>query len=111
MVMSWDLSVNKINDNYSSILNVNGQQTGFSCLNKLAGNDSVLFIIYDELLNGINHTLHKGDTLFLLSKTLTRVKTKWKALNPMLAEFYPEECECFVFRGTNRNNNTLDTNK
>ena len=111
MVMSWKLSVDKINDKYSSILNVNGQQTGFSCINKVIGNDSTLFIIYDQLLDGINHTLIKGDTLFALSKTVTRVKTKWKALKPILAEFSPEECECFVFTGTNANKNILNTNK
>lgn len=111
MVMSWDLSIHRVNDKYSSILNVNGQQTAFSCQNKLIGNDSTLFIIYDQLLNGNIPTLDKGDTLFVLSKSFIRMTTKWRTLKPILSEFSPDECECFAFAGTNTNNNILNTNK
>ena len=111
MVMSWDLSVTKINDMYNSILNVNGQQTGFSCLNNLKGNDTTLFVIYNELLSGVNQTLRKGDTLFILSKNVAGIKTKWNRLEPILSEFVPTECKCFVFTGTNEDKNILRTNK
>jgi Family of unknown function (DUF5991) len=108
MVMNWDLSVDKINDKYSAILNVNGQQKSFAVFNNLAGNDSVLFIICESTLNGVNEPLQPGDTLFSLLKiTSRRIRTRWGSLQPILSESKPEECSCFIFTGTNKNNNTL----
>lgn len=108
MVMGWDLSVNKLNDRYSSILNVNGQQTGFSLLCDLYGNDSSLFVIYKERLSGESGKFYKGDTLFSFSrKNKNLVTTRWAALEPRLAEHPPAECICFRFTGTNQNNNSL----
>ncbi|MFC0776230.1 DUF5991 domain-containing protein [Terrimonas alba] len=107
MVMSWDLSVNKIDKFYKAILNVNGQQTTFSLLNDLKGNDSTLYVIYDQSLSGRDPNLQKGDTLFVLSKAAIGIKTKWSELSPILSEQPPKECNCFVFAGVNENNNTL----
>ena len=108
MVMNWDLSVNKINDSYTAILNVNGQQTSFAVFNFLAGNDTTLFIIYDSTLDGIDQAFKKGDTLFSLSRiTARRISTRWGTLQPILSESAPQECSCFVFTGINKDNNTL----
>ena len=107
MVMTWNLSANKIDNKYNAILNVTGQQTDFSFLNNLNGNDTTLFVIYDESLSGISQGFHKGDTLFTLSKLATGLQTKWHGLSPILSEQAQKQCNCFVFTSTNENNNTL----
>ena len=107
MVMTWDLSVNKIDNVYKAILNVTGQQTVFSLLSNLKGSDTTLVVIYEESLPGINQEFQKGDTLFTLSKVATGINTKWIGLSPMLSEQAPKQCSCFVFTGTNENNNTI----
>jgi hypothetical protein len=107
MVMSWNLSVNKIDNFYKAILNVNGQQTAFSLVTDLKGNDSTLYLIYDQTLSGTEHNLKKDDTLFILSKSATRIKTKWKELSPILSDQPPKDCNCFAFTGVNKDNNTL----
>jgi hypothetical protein len=107
MVMEWDLSVNKIDKNYSAILNVNGQQTGFSLFNNVAGNDSSLFIIYESTLGGAGNVFKSGDTLFSLHKKGAYIKTHWGMLAPILSETAPKEGRCFIFTGTDINNNTI----
>jgi len=107
MVMDWDLSVNKIDNLYKAILNVNGQQTTFSLLNDLKGNDTTLFVTYDKSLSGTDQKFQKGDTLFVLLKATMGIRTKWTRLSPILSEQAPKECICFVFAGANENNNTF----
>jgi len=107
MVMEWDLSVNKIDKNYSAILNVNGQQTSFSMFNNVDGNDSALFVIYESTLDGRKDIFKKGDTLFSLHKKGVYIKTSWNMLAPILSETAPKEGRCFIFTGTDKNNNTL----
>ena len=108
MVMHWELSVTKLNEDYSSILNVNGQQTAFSLLCNAEGSDASLFIVYKERLAGVSQEFHKGDTLFSFSRQNKNVvTTKWAAMQPILNEHPPAECICFRFNGTNQNNNSL----
>jgi uncharacterized protein DUF5991 len=107
MMMEWNLTVNKIEDKYNTILNVNGQQTSFSLFNTIAGNDSVLYIIYDYKIEGMQEAFKKGDTLFSLQKAGAYLKTRWAAIQPILTENPPVECRCFIFRGRNKDNNTL----
>ena len=107
MVMLWDLSITKVNGICKAIVNVNGQQTSFSLLANIRGDNHTISIIYDQLLQGSDEKIRKGDILFTLSGTSEKLMTKWATLEPRLSEKFPKECSCFSFAGTNANNNIL----
>jgi hypothetical protein len=105
--MDWELDVYKIGKIYKAQLNVNGDQANFSLFNDLAGNDTVLHVIYNQPADSTGHILQKGDTLFSLLKNGVVINTRWGALEPMLLESSPKQCRCFKFIGKDKNNNTI----
>jgi hypothetical protein len=105
--IEWSLSVNKINKIYKAILNVRSDQTGFSISCDLSGDTHDLFVKYESALSGKFKNLQKGDTLFILSKVSNRIKTKWRNMYSELYSKTATECNCFIYAGTNKNNNTI----
>ena len=96
MVMEWTLAINKNNDTYQAVLEVNGQQTYIRLLTDIAGDSDEIAIIYNSLIDGSSQKLKKGDTLFTLSRTTDKIDTRWFALEPRLLESPPKECSCFM---------------
>jgi hypothetical protein len=96
MVMEWELSITEKKDSCQGVLDVNGQQTYMKLLTAVSGDSNAVAISYNRLIDGLDYGLKKGDTLFILSKVAGKIITKWKALEPRLAEMPPRECNCFI---------------
>jgi hypothetical protein len=95
MTMMWAFSINKVNDSYQGVLEVNGQQTFIKILADISGDTNSIALTYHKVMDGSDENLKKGDTLFLLFRNEDKIKTKWMALEPRLAENPPKECDCF----------------
>ncbi len=96
MVMDWELSLEKHENVFNGILEVNGQQTFIKLLTEISGNTNEISVIYEKLIEGSDVNLKKGDTLFILSKQSGKFITKWRHLEPRLPEISPRECNCFI---------------
>lgn len=96
MVMEWTLSIYKNSDTYQGVLEVNGQQTYIKLLTDIVGDSNAIAITYNNLIDGSNQNLKKGDTLFILSRKVDKLNTTWFALEPRLLENPPKECNCFM---------------
>ncbi|MFN8295007.1 MAG: DUF5991 domain-containing protein [Chitinophagales bacterium] len=96
MVMDWELAIEKHENVFNGILEVNGQQTFIKLLTNISGDTNEISVIYEKLIDGSNVNLKKGDTLFILSKQSDKLVTKWRHLEPRLPEISPRECNCFI---------------
>lgn len=103
MVMGWTLSININGDTCQGLLEINGQQTYIKLLTNITGDTNAIAITYNNLIDGSDENLKKGDTLFMLSRSADKLKTKWFALEPRLLENPVKECNCFIrTRNSNR---------
>ena len=69
MTMEWTLSINKQNDNYQGILEVNGQQTYLKLLADISGDPNFIAVTYKKLIDGSDEHLKKRGYFYYIKTT------------------------------------------
>jgi hypothetical protein len=107
IIVSWEILINRLNGEYLSIINASSPAGNFSYSGNVSVNKGELFVVFEKSFSKPDPAFQKGDTLFSLIKESGSIKTRWKKLVPVSSINKPRECNCFVFRGLNENDNNI----
>lgn len=94
--MQWNLSIQLQNDSCKGVLEILGDQTYMKALTTISGDSNYIDVVFNKLIDGSDENLIEGETLFSMTRDNGRITTTWDRLEPRLAEFPPDDCDCFV---------------
>ena len=82
--MNYQLTIEKADNEYYGVLNVDGFQTLISTrLSIKGGKDKISLFMEDYLPDNINKVHNKGEKLFSLKKVNDHIITEWGAIEPI----------------------------
>ena len=107
IIISRELIISRLNGEYLAYLNAGSAIGNSSYAAAASVVKGELFVVFEKSYSKPAPAFQKGDTLFSLIKEAGSFKTKWKKLLPLSQYNRPSECNCFIFRGLNENNNSI----
>ena len=93
-IMEWEFSVAQKSDTCFGTLEITGLTTYIKLLTTLSGDSSRVDVVYNKYLDG-SHDFNPGEVLFSLYRDSNHIITRWKRLQPMLADDPDAEGACF----------------
>ncbi|MES2575278.1 MAG: DUF5991 domain-containing protein [Bacteroidota bacterium] len=92
LVMIWTLNIKQEKDNYTALIEVNGQQTYMVIQAIVKGDNNKINLIFDKEIEGAGYgNFKKGDNLLELTRENGKIKTKWNKLTPILTEEFQND--------------------